>query len=202
MNLLFVDCEATGLDRDKDRAIEIAGVLYSVEHRCVLQHVSTVLDPGTATYGCEHIHGIPESALMVFSDDNDEHYQVSDSLVLWFEHVGRFADYVVAYNADFDKAFFKHLNLLQSCAWLDAMQLPWQHHKAQPSLIELCVAYGVPIVRAHRALDDCQLLSELIGQLPDIDAAIAYALQPNVTIKALVGYGNRQLAKDAGFAWD
>jgi DNA polymerase-3 subunit epsilon len=37
---------------------------------------------------------------------------------------------------------------------------------------------------------------------PDLELLIANALEPKKTYMALVGYEDRQKAKDAGFRWD
>jgi DNA polymerase-3 subunit epsilon len=45
-------------------------------------------------------------------------------------------------------------------------------------------------------------LAELLGKVPDLEAELARAARPKVLVKALVGYGDRQMAKDHGFHWN
>ena len=198
MNILLVDVESTGLDPTKDRAIEIAGVLYSVEHRCIIQQASTVANLGDTAYGAGDVHGIPEHVLTT----PNVHWGAAGYIVDWFRFWDSEAAYVMAHNAKFDKAFFNQGDLLTQSTWLDSQHLPHTHYKTQPSLVELCLHYGVPVVSAHRALDDCRLLAELLGKLPDLEGAISYAAEPRITVKALIDYGRRQEAKDSGFTWD
>ena len=60
-NVLIVDCETTGLDREKDRVIEIGYVLWSVEHRTMLEVYSGLLY--APENPAEHINSIPATAL-------------------------------------------------------------------------------------------------------------------------------------------
>ena len=41
--ILIVDVETTGVDAAKDRVIELGFVLWSVEHRCILEAYSSLI---------------------------------------------------------------------------------------------------------------------------------------------------------------
>jgi DNA polymerase-3 subunit epsilon len=195
MLITIVDVETTGLDPDTAQVAEIAAILYDTDAGCVLQQCSTLLQ--ITDNPAYHINKI------ALSDASGLAYSQANLALEMFQGICEECDYITAYNWPFDRAFVEELTGMDfSKMSFDAQLFPWQHHKASPSLVDLCIAYGVPVVRAHRALDDCQLLAELIGRLPDIDAAIDYAQQPRVVVKALVSYDDRHLASNAGFAWN
>ncbi|NJM57338.1 MAG: hypothetical protein HC857_07775 [Synechococcales cyanobacterium RU_4_20] len=64
------------------------------------------------------------------------------------------------------------------------------------------MAHGIGVSSAHRALTDCQLLSALFDRMEDLPGLIAAAASPKRLVRGDVSYGDRQLAKDAGFRWD
>jgi len=195
MLITLIDVETTGLSPNTAEVAEVGAILFDTEAVETLQQVSTLLP--IKDNPAEYINGIsPELTRLIASDMQRE-------AILMIEVMLYHSQYTMAYNSRFDKPFVERL--LESKVeldWIDAMLLPWQHYKVQPSLVDLCLAYGVPVVSAHRALDDCRLLAALLGKLPNIDYAIAYALEPRVIIKALIGYDDRQLAKDEGFSFN
>lgn len=198
MLVTLIDVETTGLDPATDEMIEVAAVLYSVEHRAILQQVSTLL-PVEAN-PAEAVNGISP--------------YLSESLVLAWDarafiakaisEMMKASDYIVAFNADFDRAFVERASTLWTTAtpWSDAAAIRYPKPSHKRDLVNLCVAHGIPVVSAHRAFDDCRLLAELLGKVPDLEAELARAARPKVLVKALVGYGDRQMAKDHGFHWN
>lgn len=199
MLVTLLDVETTGLDPNTHEVIEVAALLYDTDTQCVLQQVSTLLP--FKENPAEHINGISRWSARKVCENLKRTALASIANMVYGPH------YATAFNSEFDRGFIQ-VNLPgllppeSETPWFDSMLLPWQHHKTQPSLIDLCIAYHIPVVSAHRALDDCRLLAALLDKLPDVDEAIAYALKPRVIVKALVSYDDRQIAKDAGFAWD
>lgn len=193
MFITILDLETTGLDPTTAQAAEIAAILFDTKTAEILQQVSTLL-PITEN-PAEHINGIRAEVTQKVTT----HYYG----VQIIEQMIDCSYCLTAFNSEFDKSFAdKLIPGVSASPWFDSTLLPWQHHKAQPSLVELCLHYGVPVVNAHRALDDCRLLAALMDKFPSIDDAIAHALKPRVVVKAMVGYENRHLAKEAGFIWD
>ena len=69
-------------------------------------------------------------------------------------------------------------------------------------MIDLALAYGIPVWSAHRALTDCIYLSEVFQRCEDLERLIAHALEPRRLVRAQVSYDQRHLARDAGFRWN
>jgi DNA polymerase-3 subunit epsilon len=186
MNLLILDTETTGLPPE-GQLIEVAAILYSVEHRAILQQISTLLP----------VQANPQFGLNGISAELSQ--EVPIDAHTWFESwwMGE-ADYAIAFNASFDKQFLPSIDLPWLCALEDFDYKPYKRQ----SLVQLAVAHHVPICNAHRALDDCRLLAEIFSRREDLEEMIEKALRPKVLVKALVTYEQRHLASQAGFLWD
>ncbi len=193
MNLLIIDTETTGLDPNQGaECIEIGAILYSVPHRAILAQCSTLLP--VKENGQQDIHGIGDEA-------NDVFYPHGKAISLISSMVIN-ADYAVAHNAPFDQQFSpKCIGIPWLCTYEDFRFTP---HKPQ-ALVNLALAHGITVKSAHRALNDCGLIAEILGKRDDlealIDAAIIRARSPKVWVKALVKYQDRHLAKAAHFEW-
>ena len=199
--LLILDTETTGLDEAQHKVIEIAAILYSVEHHCVLQQISTLIPSGQDKNPAEAINQIPIAAA------NATPSELSHYLCQVINYWGEIAEYVVAHNADFDRKWLKQHAIfarLYEQHWLcTCHDFTWpQQHRSGQKLIDLALAHGVGVNSAHRALTDCQLLAALFDRLEDLPERIAAAAGPKVWVKAEIEYRDRQLAKDAGFRWD
>ncbi len=201
-NLLIVDTETTGLEPERDRVIEVAAILYSVEAQSTLYQMSALLP--ALENPAVRVNRIPPAALQHLSLPLEQ-----QSLAL-LQQLAAAADYVVAHNADFDQQWFGH-GKLPVLSGEDGQPLPWlctMTDFAWPlatrpgeSLISLALAHGVGVSSAHRALTDCQLIAALFDRMPDLPALVAQACCPKDWYQALVSYGDRHLAKEAGFRW-
>jgi DNA polymerase III epsilon subunit-like protein len=160
MNLervLIVDVETTGLDREKDRMIEVAGVLVDVAHADVVACASTLLraDANPA----EHVNEIPASLL-----------RATPPAFSWepIYHLARYADAFVAHRATFDRGFFPE-NLARLLPWCcSKFGIDWPKGRYGAHLTDLALAHGVAITRNHRALDDCLLVARVMKQADEV----------------------------------
>ena len=205
LNLLIIDTETTGTDPIQDQVIEIGAILYSISFQSPLAQLSFLLyAPDNAA---ESINRIPPAALSALPDTLQ--HQSLDVL----KAMAANARYAVAHNAEFDAQWFddQRLPILRNqnqepLPWLCSMtDMTWpKQSRPGQSLINLALDHGIGVSTAHRALTDCQLLSELLTRLtPDeLDHLMAQALRPTAIFQAQVSYDDRQLAKDAGFKWD
>jgi len=159
-NILILDTETTGLDPKKETTIEIGVILYNIEHKAVLQCLSTLL-PCTAN-PVEHINKIS-----VASTNLNYH---KDSAIALFKNMVASAQAIVAHNAPFDKGFIDEL-------FKDEIKLPWictrdtfkwPVRPARRRLQDFCEAMGVPYVDAHRALTDCNLIVKCFSKIEDL----------------------------------
>jgi len=202
MNLLIIDTETTALDPQTGCAIELGAILYSVEHQTSLHHIATLL--AAPDNSAEHINRIPAAVLPAIAPRLQ-----SFALQTFWEMVQQ-SDYAIAHNAEFDAQWFGQgcLPMLEKdgipLRWLcTATDFTWPHQtRPSEALVSLALAHGIGVGLAHRALADCQLISAFFDRMEDLPEMIAHALRPRAIYKALVGYDNRQLAKDAGFRWN
>ena len=210
MKLLIIDTETTGTTEDS-QCCEIAVTLYQVgktsRETGALISVSTLLE--VKENSAESLNGIaPE---LTSGLPNSQIYAhplnvLSDLIDI--------ADYCIAFNAEFDKSVVsRHLFYRQPEAinWLCAMKdFDWGYPNETKygtfKLTDLALWMGIGVSFAHRAGDDVRLLVECLNrkkaELPAmIEKAIVRANSPLITLKALVDFDNKQLAKDAGFEW-
>jgi DNA polymerase III subunit epsilon len=195
MNLLLVDTETTGLDPEKGcRAIEVGAILYSVPFRTPLQSVAFLLP--TDENPAAHINGIDPAITNL-----DQPWRTALAL---FREMAANADYALAHNADFDRQFFGHgplepLHLQWICSMTD---LEWGDIPGR-SLRDLALAHGIAVMpEVHRALPDCELISQVLSKRDDLEELIAQALVPKLIYRALVSFNNREEAKSRGFRWN
>ena len=198
-NVLIVDCETTGLDREKDRVIEIGYVLWSVEHRTMLEVYSGLLY--APENPAEHINSIPAAALA--NGDAEPWLRTGRAAAT--------ADAFVAHQADFDRAFAaQHIAAFDSGAakpWICTREdFKWPKAGAGASLIATALAHGCAVVAAHRAVNDCLLLARLLESIPDVterlDAALEHALLPKVRLVSLAPFEEKDGGKDNGVKGD
>ena len=124
------------------------------------------------------------------------------------------ADVVLAHRAEFDKSFLEASEGFNEI-WGGAPAKPWvctKFHVAWPGaksgehLVHLALAYGVGVLAAHRALTDCDTIARILTRVKeqghDLQALIGDAMKPRQRVQALVSFEQKDLAKEAGFAWD
>lgn len=203
MNLntvLIVDAETTGVDRESDHVIEIGYVLWSVQHRTILEAYSGLLwaekNPAQA------VNGIPADALPQDAPDGP------------WRMLGKAAsraDAIVAHQADFDRAFLERgmseFDTGAAKIWICTREdVTWPRAGAGQSLTAIALAHGCAVVAAHRAVNDCLLLARLFESVPDIaarlEAGYAHAQLPKVRLVSLAPFEQKDEVKAHGFKWD
>lgn len=203
--ILFLDTETSGLDPKVDHLIEVGLVLWDVQHRAVLQASSWLVQaPSNAA---EHVNGIPAAVLPQGLSRRGIEAQVMG--------YAADADVIVAHNAEFDRAWLPELaNMAWVCSCFDiewpgryrAGTIEREGERPGHSLVALCLAHGVGVADAHRALADCLLLARLLERVAelghDIDAMLARAMRPKVKVVSLAPFERKDEVKAAGFRWD
>jgi DNA polymerase-3 subunit epsilon len=196
---LIVDVETTGLDVEHDQPIEVAAILYNIEHRAIAAQISYLLP--VLENKVEAINGIP--AALTRSARTDFISFEDAVFTLW-----RMADVVIAHNADFDRAWFEQMGLFgvlyDAKPWLCTLRdFRWgiPGLRPNPSLTDLALAHGVPVWEVHRALPDCTYLASVFSKRTDLAALIEDARTPQFLYEAVVGFADKEKAKAAGFQW-
>jgi DNA polymerase-3 subunit epsilon len=196
-NILILDTETTGLSPADSVCIEVGAILFNVPQKAVVAQLSFVLP--CLINPVENINHIP-AAITTLGPGPEA------GLSLFMQLVEQ-SDAIIAHNVDFDRQWFGQGNLPPiDKPWICTMSdVSWPKHlgiKNRPSVISLALAHGVPVWAAHRALTDCIYLAQIFERCDDLDALLQNAQQPRLLYQALVGYDDRQLAKDAGFSWN
>jgi DNA polymerase-3 subunit epsilon len=194
---LILDTETTGLDPEQHQCIEVGAILFDVPHRAVLGQVSFLL-PCQAN-PAEAVNGIAAAVT--------QRPQPWQAALQCFEAMLAAADAVLAHNAAFDRQWFGQ-GVLPAITkpWLCSMEdLRWppdRHLRANPSVRDLALAYGVPVWAAHRALTDCIYLAQVFERCPELEPMLQAGLEPRRLYRARLSYEERHKAREAGFRWN
>ena len=197
-SVLILDTETTALSPNEGSCIEVGAILFAVPQRSVLSQVSFLLP-------CDHnpaqaINGIDAAVTRL-----EQPWQAALAL---FEAMLQHCDAVLAHNAAFDRQWFDADGPLPAIAkpWICSMEdIRWpaeRQLRANPSVRDLALAYGVPVWAAHRALTDCIYLAQVLERCPDLATLLQAALQPRRLYRAQLSYNERHRAKEAGFRWN
>lgn len=191
--IAIVDSETTGLDPAQGAAlIEAACVLWSIEHRCILDTVSRLVQHPTNE--CESINRIPPAALALGGS--------RDAVLKTMRAFAARADVIICHRAEFDQKFLLDMGRPFACSKYD---VPWPKSKIGDSLVFVALAHGVGVTVAHRALTDCLLLAHVFERVAELGAdvreLIRLALRPKAVFQALVSFEEKDKAKELGFVW-
>ena len=210
--LCITDTETTGVDRDKDEVLEVGYVLWSVEHRCIIEVFSGLLK--AEANPAEHVNAIP--AQLCAETRPVDHDNVWALLASALES----SDAAVAHQADFDRAFCLRATgdyaedvCMQVAAkpWICTREdMKWPRNGTGESLIATALAHGVAVTSAHRAIHDCLLIARLLEHCftayPDmgerLEAAFEHAKLPKVRLVSLAPFEEKEIVKANGFKWD
>ena len=196
-NIIILDTETTGLEENKGaKVIEIAVILFNVPTKTVLQELSTLL-PVTDN---------PQYKVNKIKPEASNEPMAWEEVKKTINATSKFADAVVAHNAEFDKKWMASIDLpdIAAMPWICSCHdftWPWVGPGSK-SLISIALSMGIPVFAAHRALADCRLLAECFAKVKDLEERLEKAKIGKALYKALVSFDERQLAKDAGFAWN
>lgn len=197
--ICIIDTETTGLDHTNGQVLEIAAILYHIPTRSIIAQTSTLLR-------AEENPAFDTNRIHVDTLKKVAHVTESMSVVTILSYI-KIADAILAHNAEFDKKWLMTLadfqEAVQNKEWICTKNdVIWPVRKGTAlNLIHICADLEVPIISAHRALSDCQLLVNAISKMDDIDAFLKSG-KGRVRYHADVSYDERQLAKDEGFQWD
>ena len=171
MNILILDTETTGFSPAKGaQLIEVGALLYNVDYRVVIQTLSFLLP--CDTNAAEHINGIKPD----WTKQSILHPHSSAELLVDMAWASNF---IIAHNASFDIEFVKTLidagSPFWSVPWICTYKkFPWPVQLTRKRLEDVCVAMGVPYVKAHRALTDCQFIADCFSKIVDLKERLIY----------------------------
>lgn len=201
MLLLGLDFETTGLDASTDRVIEIGAVLWDTEDRTPVKFFSEMVRIDTELpEEITKITGIKPTHLARFGLDFRNAWEQ-------FLKIYDYADFVCAHNAPFDKSFFDAECARFGCMprqllWIDTnCDVEYPDHIKHKNLTYLSATHNFLNPFAHRAVFDVLTMLKVLDNYPFEDV-LALAREPNVKLRAVVSFDQKDLAKGAGFYWD
>lgn len=200
MLILGVDVETTGLSDERDEITEIGAVLWDWDMQMPLEQQSDIIDCG------KHISREITEITGLTNEICSKHGLTLEGSINTLDGMMEAADYVMAHNAPFDKgfiqaAFNKEDMVMPSTPWLDTRtDVKWRT-KGSRKLGYLAADHGFINPFAHRALYDVLTMLKL-ASLYSLEDIIKRSQSPTVTLKALVSFNQKDLAKEKGFHWE
>lgn len=215
MKLLGYDLETTGLESANDRITELGYVLWDSDKNCPIQVEQRFLiddgirermqKPETAEM-CERVSGITLDMLEKYGVEPRPALLELENFCLEYG-----VDYLVAHNgSNFDQLFIQaELNRhsiqgenLRRLPLIDTRtDLPFQVEPDSRKLKHLALDCGFINPFPHRAVFDTMTMLKVLSHYPLSDV-IEYSKIPFITVRAVVSYENRELAKAQRFSWE
>lgn len=219
MLILGVDFESNGLDVEKAQITEIGAVLFDTDKGSPIDLLSCFLYDESYPPQSQDIidlTGITDDML------KQEGIFPREGLTKLFKLMAQ-ADYCVAHNKKFDFNILKNFDLkygfgpaISGDNWLCSLtELEWPKsitcrklaHIAFELYPDLLFKDG-KLIPLHRAMNDVELMLELITRVTTWKDFIAYAVQPWVTLQAIVpapwtdNNAGKDWAKKNGYGWE
>jgi DNA polymerase-3 subunit epsilon len=215
MRLLGLDLETTGLDTANDRITELGLVLWDTDKKCLLAMKSYFMIDD----GLREKFKNPEIAAMVKRLCNldletlEEFGLVPGMALSELEElaVRNKVDYILAHNGEnFDKPFtYAELtrhnvksDFFRQLPWLDTkMDIPHATPPDSNRLRHLALDCGFINPFEHRAIFDVLTMLRVLSNY-DLSEVVEYSKIPFVTVRAVVTYDDRDLAKAQRYSWE
>lgn len=200
---LGLDFETTGLDTKADRVIEVGAILWDPHRKVPLKIFNEMVKVD------RDLSPIITNLTGITDEDLDKWGHDSSAIFGQLDHMIRRCDYVVAHNGNsFDKPFYENecerhdLHIIEK-PWLDSrLDVPYPDDKSQSKkLSHLAMEHGFLNPFPHRALSDVLTMLKVVSYY-DPDSIIEFKNAPNVTVRALVNFDNKDKAKARGYHWE
>jgi DNA polymerase-3 subunit epsilon len=197
--LLGVDFETTGLDRDKDRIIEVGAILYSTgQGKCIESSGYLVKSDVPVSAEITRLTGITQSAVDKFG------YPSRNALESFLD-LAEQADAFIGQNViRFDKLFLENWAkreglVMPNKLWIDTRtDLPNVDSKSLPYM---AADAGFLNLFPHSALADVQTVIKLVA-MHDINKVVERAQSPTLIVLAHHKFEDNKLAKKRKYVWN
>jgi DNA polymerase III subunit epsilon len=172
---ILLDVETTGLDTARDEVIELAMVKFTYLPD---DRIARIIDIFSSFNEPQNPIPTEITDLTGITDEMVRGHRIAPEAVAGF---AADAGIVVAHNANFDRKFAeRYWPLFEQKAWAcSATEVDWRKHGFDGSRLGYLLAGSGLFHQAHRAVDDCRALIEILASnLPKIDKpALAVLLE-------------------------
>lgn len=212
---LVLDTETTSLTPSTGHIVEVAVCLYDLKLATPIASFAA-LARGDSN-AAEHVNGITVASLAEAFEQERLWVAVCDLMAN--------ANCILAHNSSFDRSFVEASEGFKSVwecpqpsskqfkvetkmpPWVCTLNhVTWPGHRSKNDLTSLALSLGVPVVAAHRAATDVDILVRVLTRVADmgvdLQQLIGDAMAPRVKVQALVSFEMKDRAKAAGFNWE
>lgn len=209
MRVLGIDFETTGLDTATARITEMGAVLWDVGSKKPLLLKSSFLHDDALPQLSDDIvrlTGLTDEILQEFGTSPTQNFRWLESFCEKHQ-----VEYFVAHNGEnFDRPLLYaeltradiHTSRLRDLPWIDTRtDLPFLSEPDSRKLKHLALDCGFINPFPHRAVFDVLTMLRVFSQFP-VEDVLTYQRIPFVTLRACVGYEQRELAKKQRYAWE
>lgn len=193
----LLDTECTGLDPARDRTIEVAVMLFDLQHAQPVASFASLIK-GEADNAAFPVNGIP-AAMLPEAREPERVW----AAVRWIIEPARV---VLAHHADFDRQFTPDLGKPWVCSEEDIKWPGSQKGGRGGSLAHLALSLGLGVASAHRAMVDVDTLARILTRLAekghDLSELIRFGMRPKAMFHSLAPYEERETVKQHGFRWE
>jgi len=170
---LILDVETTGLDTARDEIIELGMVKFTYRPD---GQIVRVVDTFSAFNQPSGTIPAEVTALTGITDEMVRGHKLDEDRIAAF---AADAVIVVAHNAAFDRKFMeRYCQTFTRKAWACSVsEVAWRDHGFEGSRLSYLLMKAGFFHEAHRAVDDCQALLEILAfQLPGVDKSVLSVL--------------------------
>jgi len=209
MRLLGLDFETTGLDTNKDHITEMGLAIWDVPMKRPLVTLGMFFwneNYAPLTDEIIKLTGLTDGILQEFGTCPKKNLEWLEGFVSKHK-----IDYVVAHNGEnFDKPFLYscltrlgvEAPTLRGLPWIDTRtDIPFPTEPDSRRLRHLALDCGFINPFEHRAVFDVLTMMKVLSHY-DIQQVLACQKIPFKTVRAMVGYEDRQLAKEQRYSWE
>ncbi len=215
MSVLILDFEATGVDANTVRTLEIGAQVTPNDFSEPLISMSQLVWGSgypALTNEVQEVTGITQRLL------DDAAVPPEDAFKLLSDIIPDDLEFCVAFNRSYDEALFKAEakrlalgimrggNILLQVPWLCAMVDVEENYKFKSwKLKHLALDHGVTVnpKELHRAINDVELTRKMLHSVPTCaEKMYEFQKEPWVYLQAQVSFANKDLAKAQGFTWE
>ncbi len=201
MKILGCDFETTGLVPETHSITEVGMVMWDTDLRMPVKEMGYIVNPGPDAVWEPEVFNVNKLTPEICAQSGYEYGRAAKQFFLWYQD----ADAAVAHNGtQMEKPFVKvwgdkfSYDFQPDKLWIDTSTDIEFPSKMSRRLTYLAADHRFLNPFPHSALADVLTMLVILDQYP-LDGVIRLAKSPSVSVKAVVSYDDRELAKARGY---